>query len=143
MNFRFVDRIVSFDAEGSKIITAMTFPSSEDYLKGPLYSPSRIPFSITLEAMAQCAGALIIKAIGQDRVFPLLVRVDEAQFLAPVAPGEELLVQSNLLAVQDRSGESAGLAQTWSQASVGDRNIAIARMAFICVPLAFSQRIET
>lgn len=134
MNFRFLDRVVSFDSEEpGRIITVKTFSRTEDYLEGPFHSPSRIPSSLVLETIAASGGRLI-EAVSQDRVFGIMLRVEEARFLSPVTPGDQMIVRSELLGMQDQTGESIGLARTRGEALVGDQPVAQARIVFLCVP---------
>ena len=134
MKFRFLDRVVSFDPEGpERIVTLKTFSRTEDYLEGPFHSPLRIPSSLVLETMAASGGRLI-EVVSQDNAFGIMLRVEEARFFSPVAPGDQMLVRSELLGMQDQRGESIALARTKSQASVKDKTVAEARIVFLCVP---------
>ncbi|MFQ5903554.1 MAG: hypothetical protein ACE5JO_07685 [Candidatus Binatia bacterium] len=134
MKFRFLDRVVSCDLEGpGRIVTLKTFSRTEDYLEGPFHSPSRIPSSLVLETMAASGGRLI-EVVSQDNAFGLVLRVEDARFLSPVAPGDQVLVRSELLGMQDQRGESIALARTQGQASVEGKPVAEARIVFLCVP---------
>ena len=134
MRFRFLDGIVSSSLDGEgKIVTHVTFPRVEDYLATPFHRTSQVPFTIVLEAMAASGGRLI-EVVSQDKVVGLLVKVDEASFITSVSAGDRMLVHSELLGMQDREGIKVGLARTRSQALIGDKPVAEARIAFLCVP---------
>lgn len=134
MKFRFLDRIVSFEPDGrGKMVTSKTFPRTEDYLDGPFHAPGTIPGSLILETMASSAGRLIHEA-SRSRAFALIAKVEEARFLLPVMAGEEIFVRSELLAMQDPSGEAVGLARSLSRALAGEKIVAEARIVFLCVP---------
>ena len=135
MRFRFLDGVASSSLEGQgKIVTHVTFPQSEDYLATPFHRSSQVPFTIILEAMAASGGRLI-ELISENRAVGLMVKVDKANFAAPVSAGEKLLVRSELLGMQYRNGVKVGLARTHSQALVADRTVAEARIAFLCLPV--------
>lgn len=135
MKFRFLDGIVSSSSDGQgRIVTHVTFPESEDYLNTPFHKPLQVPFTIVLEAMAASGGRLI-EVVSQDKVVGLMVKVDEVNFTASVSAGDRMLVHSELLGMQDREGLKVGLARTRSQALVGDRPVAEARIAFLCLPV--------
>ncbi|MCZ6625983.1 MAG: hypothetical protein O7B35_17425 [Deltaproteobacteria bacterium] len=135
MKFRFLDEVVSFDRDGSgSIVTSKTFSQTEDYLEGPFHPPSRIPSSLVLETMAASGGRLI-EIVSQDNAFGILLRVEEARFFSPVGPGDQVLVRSELLGIQDQRGELIGLARTQSQAFVEDKPVAEACIVFLCVPV--------
>lgn len=134
MKFRFLDGVVSFTLEGEgRIVTEVTFPNSEDYLNTPFYAHSQVPFTIVLEAMAASGGRLI-ELISQNRLVGLMIKVDEASFLASVSAGERMLVHSELLGMQDKNGDKVGLARTRMHAQVADRPVAEARIAYLCIP---------
>ncbi len=134
MKFRFLDEVVSFDQDGSgKIVTVKTFSRTEDYLEGPFHPPSRIPSSLVLETIAASGGRLI-EVVSQDNAFGILLRVEEAHFFSPVGPGDQVLVRSELLGIQDQRGQSIGLARTQGQAFVEDKPVAEACIVFLCVP---------
>ena len=68
MKFRFLDGIVSSSLEREgKIVTHVTFPQVEDYLATPFHSPSQVPFTIVLEAMAASGGRLI-EVVSREKV---------------------------------------------------------------------------
>ena len=135
MKFRFLDGVVSSSFDGQeKIITHVTFPQSEDYLATPFHRTAQVPSTIVLEAMAASGGRLI-ELVSENRVVGLMIKVDEASFIAPVCGGERMLVHSELLGMQHRDGLKVGLARARSQAFVGDRPVAEARIAFLCLPV--------
>jgi 3-hydroxymyristoyl/3-hydroxydecanoyl-(acyl carrier protein) dehydratase len=135
MRFRFLDGVVSSSLDGQgKIVTHVTFPESEDYLTTPFHNPFQVPFTIVLEAMAASGGRLI-EIVSQNKILGLMIKIDEANFQAPVAGGERMLVHSELLGMQDKNGAKVGLARTRSRALVADRAVAEARIAYLCVPV--------
>lgn len=136
MKFNFLGRVISVEADGGgRIVTSQSFPQGEDYLESPFHPPSQVPATLILESMAASGGRLV-RAVSGEKAFGLVVRVEEARFWSSVKAGEEVLVRSELLGIQDKSGESFGLARTRSQAFVGDEPVAEARIVFICVPVA-------
>lgn len=135
MKFRFLDGVMSSSLEGEEsIVTHVTFPETEDYLATPFHNPLEVPFTIVLEAMAASGGRLI-ELVSQNKVVGLMIKVDEANFQAPVAGGERMLVHSELLGMQDKNGAKVGLARTRSRALVADRTVAEACIAFLCLPV--------
>ena len=135
MKFRFLDGVVSSISDGSdKIVTQVTFPQREDYLETPFHRPSQVPSSIVLEAMAASGGRLI-ELVSGNRVVGLMVKVDGASFIGSVCGGEQMLVDSELLGMQDKDGMKVGLARTRSRAFVADRAVAEARIAYLCLPV--------
>lgn len=139
MKFRFLDGVVSSSPDGEgKVVTHVTFPQSEDYLATPFHKAAQVPSTIVLEAMAASGGRLI-ELVSKNRAVGLMIKVDEASFIAPVCAGERMLIHSELLGMQDRNGLKVGLARTRSQAFVADRTVAEARIAFLCLPMKRSR----
>jgi len=134
MKFPFVGQVISSDMEnGGRIVTEVTFPTSEDYLNGPFHPPGQVPFTIILEAMAGSAGRLI-GMMSEDNSVAMMVKVETANMFAPVGAGDRMLVRSELLGIQDTTGEKIGFARAFIQAVVSDRPVADARISFLCVP---------
>ena len=139
MKFRFFDGVISSSLEGEgKVVTHVTFPQSEDYLATPFHEAAQVPSTIVLEAMAASGGRLI-ELVSENRAVGLMIKVDEATFIAPVCAGERMLIHSELLGMQHRDGSEVGLARTRSQAFVADRTVAEARIAFLCLPMKRSR----
>ena len=116
MKFRFLDGVVSSSSDGEgKVVTHVTFPQSEDYLATPFHEAAQVPSTIVLEAMAASGGRLI-ELVSENRAVGLMIKVDEATFIAPVCAGERMLIHSELLGMQHRDGSEVGLARTRSQA---------------------------
>lgn len=139
MKFRFLDGVVSSGLNGQEtVITHVTFPESEDYLATPFHRALQVPSTIVLEAMAASGGRLI-ELVSGNRAVGLMIKVDEASFIAPVCGGQRMLVHSELLGMQHRDGLRLGLARTRSKAFVADRPVAEARIAFLCLPVKGSR----
>jgi 3-hydroxymyristoyl/3-hydroxydecanoyl-(acyl carrier protein) dehydratase len=139
MKFCFLDGVVSSSLEGEeKVVTHVTFPQSEDYLTTPFHKAAQVPSTIVLEAVAASGGRLI-ELVSGSRSVGLMIKIDEASFIAPVCAGERMLVHSELLGMQHPDGLKVGLARTRGQAFVGDRPVAEARIAFLCLPMKRSK----
>lgn len=88
--FLLVDRIVDIDddnsAVGIKNVTA-----TEPHFQGHFPDQPVMPGVLIIEAMAQTAGAICIRKLGQEK--PSLVyfmTIDNAKFRRPVSPGDRL-----------------------------------------------------
>lgn len=134
MKFDFLGRVISVAADGCwKILTSRRFARTEDYSDSPFHPPAQIPATLIVESMAASGGHLVGAASG-GKVLGLMVRVEEASFFAPVQAGDEVVVRSELLGMQDGTGGSIGLAKTSCRASIGDKPVAEARIVFLCIP---------
>ena len=91
--FLLIDRIVDVDGDNSATgIKNVTF--NEPHFQGHFPGQPVMPGVLIVEAMAQVAGAISLKAAGSDR--PSLVyflTIDNAKFRKPVVPGDRLEIK--------------------------------------------------
>ena len=91
--FLLLDRIVDVDGDNSATgIKNVTF--NEPHFQGHFPGQPVMPGVLIVEAMAQVAGAISLKAAGSDK--PSLVyflTIDGAKFRKPVVPGDRLEIK--------------------------------------------------
>ena len=91
--FLLIDRIVDIDGDNSATgIKNVTF--NEPHFQGHFPGHPVMPGVLIVEAMAQVAGAISLKAAGGDK--PSLVyflTIDGAKFRKPVVPGDRLEIR--------------------------------------------------
>jgi 3-hydroxyacyl-[acyl-carrier-protein] dehydratase len=90
--FLLVDRIIDIDGDNSAIgIKNVTF--NEPHFQGHFPAKPVMPGVLIIEAMAQTAGAISLRALAQEK--PGLVyfmTIDNAKFRRPVVPGDRLQI---------------------------------------------------
>jgi 3-hydroxymyristoyl/3-hydroxydecanoyl-(acyl carrier protein) dehydratase len=134
MRFRFVDRVVSFEkGERSKIVTAKSFPRSDEFLEGYPQRPGEVPTCLVMETLATSAVRLVYSHT-DERVVGVLLRVRKIEIPSRVQAGEEILVHTELLGFQPQAEVSVGLAQIQGRALVGERVVAEAHLVLLCFP---------
>ncbi len=93
--FLLIDRIVDIDGDNSATgIKNVTF--NEPHFQGHFPGQPVMPGVLIVEAMAQTAGAISLKAAASDT--PSLVyflTIDGAKFRKPVVPGDRLEIKVN------------------------------------------------
>lgn len=140
MRFRFLDGVASTDGvQNGKIVTQVTFPLSEDYVGGPFHNAGQIPFTIILEALAASGGRLI-EVVTKDKAVALMVKVEDASFLSMVNAGDKLLVHSEILGLQDKTGARVGLGRTLCRGVVDKKPVAEANIVYLCMPSQLTRR---
>ncbi len=91
--FLLIDKIVDMDGDNSAVgIKNVTF--NEPHFQGHFPGHPVMPGVLIVEAMAQVAGAISLKAAGGDK--PSLVyflTIDGAKFRKPVVPGDRLEIR--------------------------------------------------
>ncbi len=115
--FLLVDRVL--DLEPMKRIKALkNVTINEPFFQGHFPHYAVMPGVLIVEALAQASGLLSLKSTGQqaddDTVF-YFVGIDGARFKRPVVPGDQLILESELLM------EKRGLIKYAVKATVGDQ----------------------
>lgn len=88
--FLLVDRIVEIDGDDSAVgIKNVTF--NEPHFTGHFPGKPVMPGVLIVEAMAQTAGAIVLKKMGGDNsALVFFMTIDNAKFRRPVVPGDRL-----------------------------------------------------
>ncbi|HEX7348240.1 MAG TPA: 3-hydroxyacyl-ACP dehydratase FabZ [Rhodanobacteraceae bacterium] len=96
--FLLVDRVVEFDA-GKSIVALKNVTFNEPFFTGHFPGHPVMPGVLIVEALAQASGLLIglsgAHAASDDRIF-YLAKVDNARFLKPVVPGDQMRLEVQL-----------------------------------------------
>lgn len=106
-----VDRVVSLDPEHEiHVVKAVSF--NEDFFQGHFPGRPIMPGVLQVEALAQAAGLLAIKALGLEGSGKLVyfLAIDNAKFRAPVTPGHLLDLKVNFVHKRARICKFAGTA---------------------------------
>lgn len=94
--FLLVDRILEYDEQhivGIKNVTA-----NEPHFLGHFPEFPVMPGVLIVEAMAQCAGVLVLKSIpDRHKKLVFLASVEEAKFRRPVLPGDQLRMEMSVV----------------------------------------------
>ena len=102
MNYHFVDRILELE-QGKIILTQKSISRSEDYFEEFFPRFSCVPNSLIIESLAYSA-ALLAFVTTDFRALALLLMVDDATFEKPVLPGDQMLLEVQLVSLQDTAG---------------------------------------
>jgi beta-hydroxyacyl-ACP dehydratase FabZ len=94
--FLLVDRILEYDEQhivGIKNVTA-----NEPHFLGHFPEFPVMPGVLIVEAMAQCAGVLVLKSMpDRHKKLVFLASVEEAKFRRPVLPGDQLRMEMRVV----------------------------------------------
>jgi beta-hydroxyacyl-ACP dehydratase FabZ len=107
--FLLVDRIV--EMEPDRIVGIKNVTANEPHFMGHFPEFPVMPGVLIVEAMAQCAGVLVLKSI-EDRAnkLVLLVAIENARFRKPVLPGDTLRMEMKILKRKASVAKMAGVA---------------------------------
>lgn len=128
--FLLIDRIIDVDGDNSATgIKNVTF--NEPHFQGHFPGQPVMPGVLIIEAMAQVAGAISLKAAGGDS--PSLVyflTIDNAKFRKPVVPGDRLEIRVKKIK------KRGNIVRFACEAYVGEAMTAEAEVAAMLAPMA-------
>jgi len=104
-----VDRIVEIEPE--RIVGIKNVTANEPHFTGHFPDFPVMPGVMIVEAMAQCAGVLVLQSL-EDRAnkLVLLVAIENARFRKPVIPGDTLRMEMKILKRKASVAKMAGVA---------------------------------
>src|SRR5215470_8875514 len=107
--FLLVDRIVEIESE--RIVGIKNVTVNEPHFTGHFPNYPVMPGVMIVEAMAQCAGVLVLQAL-EDRAnkLVLLVAIENARFRKPVVPGDTLRMEMKIIKRKASVAKMAGIA---------------------------------
>jgi beta-hydroxyacyl-ACP dehydratase FabZ len=123
-----VDRILEIAEDGKRIVGLKNVSANEQFFQGHFPGAPVMPGVLIVEAMAQCAAVLFLREI-EDREKKLFLfgGVDKARFRKPVVPGDQLILQCEVLA------KRASTVKVRGTAKVGDVVVAEAELLSVMV----------
>ena len=121
-----VDRIL--EIEEKKIIGIKNVSANEQFFQGHFPGAPVMPGVLIVEAMAQCAAVLFLRDIeDRDKKLFLFGGVDKARFRKPVIPGDQLILECEVLQRRANTVKVKGTAR------VGDTVVAEAELLSVMV----------
>jgi len=106
-----VDRILEFE-EGKRIVGLKNVTANEQFFQGHFPGAPVMPGVLIVEAMAQCAAVLFLRDIeDRDRKLFLFGGIDKARFRRPVVPGDQLILECELLHKRANTVKLRGVAR--------------------------------
>jgi beta-hydroxyacyl-ACP dehydratase FabZ len=92
-----IDRILEIDP-GKRIVGLKNVSANEQFFQGHFPGAPVMPGVLIVEAMAQCAAVLFLRDIeDRDKKLFLFGGVDKARFRKPVIPGDQLILECEVL----------------------------------------------
>ena len=123
-----VDRILEIAEDGKKITGLKNVSANEHFFQGHFPGAPVMPGVLIVEAMAQCAAVLFLREIeDRDRKLFLFGGVDKARFRRPVVPGDQLILECEVLQRRASTVKVRGVAK------VGDAVVAEAELLSVMV----------
>lgn len=106
-----VDRILEIEP-GKRIVGIKNVTANEQFFQGHFPGAPVMPGVLIVEAMAQCGAVLFLRDIeDRDRRLFLFGGVDKARFRKPVVPGDQLVMELELLQKRGNTVRLRGVAR--------------------------------
>ena len=107
-----VDRILEIHEDGKRIVGLKNVTANEQFFQGHFPGAPVMPGVLIVEAMAQCAAVLFLREIeDRDRKLFLFGGVDKARFRKPVVPGDQLILECEVLQRRASTVKVKGMAR--------------------------------
>ena len=108
--FLLVDRIVALEPD-KRIVGLKNVTVNEPFFQGHFPGVPVMPGVLIIESMAQVAGVLIYRDLPEkEKKLIYFTGIENAKFRRPVTPGDQLLVEMELLVRRNNFGKMSGRA---------------------------------
>lgn len=106
-----VDRVLEIEP-GQRIVGLKNVSANEPFFAGHFPGRPVMPGVLIIEALAQCGGLLLMGGLenSEDKVIYFL-SVDGVKFRRPVIPGDQLILELDLVQGRGRRGKLKGVAR--------------------------------
>jgi 3-hydroxyacyl-[acyl-carrier-protein] dehydratase len=104
--FLLVDRILELEP-GKRAVGVKNVTVNEGFFNGHFPGNPVMPGVLTVEAMAQVGGILLLTTTGNEGKLAFFAGIDKMRFRRPVVPGDQLVTEVTLLKVKGDIGRVA------------------------------------
>jgi 3-hydroxyacyl-[acyl-carrier-protein] dehydratase len=111
-----VDRILEMEP-GKRIVGLKNVSINEPYFQGHFPGFPLMPGVYILEALAQVGGILMIKSLGLEigKYAVVFAGIDDARFKKPVYPGDQLILELDVISLKKSLSKMKGTAKVDNQ----------------------------
>jgi len=111
-----VDRILEIEL-GKRIVGLKNVSINEPYFQGHFSGFPLMPGVYILEALAQVGGILMIKSLGLEvgKYAVVFAGIDDARFKKPVYPGDQLILELEVITLKKSLSKMKGTAKVDNQ----------------------------
>ena len=96
--FRMIDRLLEIE-EGKRAIALKNVSIDEPYFSGHYPKEPILPAVLMVEAMAQTGGLAFHSSFEKEEGIPVLARIEEFRLKRRVIPGDQLIIEAEVLHV--------------------------------------------
>lgn len=106
-----VDRVVEIAEDGKGLVALKNVTMNEPFFQGHYPGLPIMPGVLVIECMAQAGAILASRVPALHGLVPLIGAIDGAKFRRPVRPGDQLLVEVQMLWLRGAVGRMKGWAR--------------------------------
>ena len=110
--FLLVDRVVEF-VKNERIVALKNVTINEPFFQGHFPDTPIMPGVLIVEAMGQAGGVLVTQSLPPDKQGKLIyfMGFDDVRFRKPVVPGDQLILELEMLKLRSKVVKMAGVAK--------------------------------
>lgn len=110
--FLLVDRVVAFEKD-KRIVALKNVTINEPFFQGHFPDRPIMPGVLIVEAMGQAGGILVIQSLAPESRGKLIyfMGFDHVRFRKPVVPGDQLVLELEMLKLRSKVVKMAGVAK--------------------------------
>ncbi len=105
-----VDKIIEINEENTKCKGIKNVTINEPFFQGHYPGNPIMPGVLIVESMAQVGASLLLQTDALKNRIPLIGNIDNVKFRRMVRPGDQLVIEIELLWVKGNVGKIAGIA---------------------------------
>lgn len=127
--FLLIDRVTEF-VPGQRIAATKHFSVNDDASQGYLPGTPLVPMGIVLEMVTQLGAVLVLERPEMAGKVAMILQIPSARLLKPIAPGDTLRVEAEVIKIGSIFGELRGAAYCEGElVAEGQMRFAIANAA--------------
>ena len=108
--FLLIDRVIEME-EGKRVTALKNVTINEPFFTGHFPGVPVMPGVLMVEAMAQAGGVLLFSSLeDKESSIAMLLGVDKCRWRRPVRPGDQLVIEVDVLRLKARVGKMAAKA---------------------------------
>lgn len=110
--FLLVDRVIEFE-KGKRIVALKNVTINEPFFQGHFPDMPILPGVLIVEAMGQAGGVLVTQSLPPEKQGKLIyfMGFDRVRFRKPVVPGDQLILELEMLKLRAKVVKMAGIAK--------------------------------
>lgn len=110
--FLLVDRVIEFE-KAKRIVALKNVTINEPFFQGHFPDTPIMPGVLIVEAMGQAGGVLVTQSLPPEKQGKLIyfMGFDKVRFRKPVVPGDQLILELEMLKLRTKVVKMAGIAK--------------------------------